>query len=93
MSKLQHEIGLRYKTNKQKQYRELTRTECYINHYVLGTELIINAGPVFYCIDTVMICNRVDVQYILKKSGYAVFKSLTYLQRIRYFKQVFKLVV
>ena len=73
MSKLQHETGLRYKNNnKQKQWyiRELTRAERCGNHYVLETEYIINARPVFYCIDTVTICSRNEVQSILKNQVY-----------------------
>ena len=63
MSKLQHEIGLRYKT---KTIWELTRTERYINNCVLETEFIINVQPVFYCIDTVTICNSSKIQNLAK---------------------------
>ena len=51
---------------KQKQYGELTRTERYINNCVLETEFIINVQPVFYCIDTVTICNSSKIQNLAK---------------------------
>ena len=72
MSKLQHEIGLRYRTITNKKtilYRELTKTKRCINHYVLETEFIINACPVFYCIDTVTICSDGVLQSFLKIRG------------------------
>ena len=73
MSKLQHEIGLRYRTITNKKtilYRELTKTKRCINHYVLETEFIINACPVFYCMDTVTICNSSEIQSLAKNQGH-----------------------
>ena len=40
---------------------ESIEADSILNHCLLETELIINAQPVFYCIDSVTICNRVGV--------------------------------
>ncbi|OUR84019.1 hypothetical protein A9Q75_03460 [Colwellia psychrerythraea] len=48
---------------------ESIEADSILNHCLLETELIINAQPVFYCIDSVTICNRVGIQYLLNKLG------------------------
>ena len=66
MSKEQHKRGLGYKTitNKTMTYKKHYREISYLNYRLFETEIIINAHTVFYCINSVTICNKArDILY------------------------------
>ncbi len=47
-------------------YMGVNKAKRFINVRLLETEYIINAYPVFYCIDTVTICSSSKAQHIVK---------------------------